>query len=283
MDITLDIIDPLFVDKIYESMTFFPALQQRDYWLRQYLTIYFLWLIGGYVMYFLFAGLSWLFFFDKKLRQHKNFLPNQELQEIAVSLFSIPIMAFPSALIFLGEVRGYSMLYDGFTAYGGIPYIIFSIALYLVFTDTLIFWIHKWLHLPIFYAPIHKLHHKWIISTPFASHAFHPIDGFSQSIPYHIFVYLFPLNKWVYLGLFVFVNFWTISIHDNDSFYEGSILNGAAHHTIHHRQFNYNYGQYFTFWDKICGTHKLPARDLNTIKVTPDPSDKKGDNKQKGN
>jgi lathosterol oxidase len=122
-----------------------------------------------------------------------------------------------------------------------------------------IYWIHRWLHeYNWLYKNIHKPHHRWIVSTPFASHAFHPADGFSQSMPYHIFVFLFPLNKTLYLVLFVFVNFWTISIHDQAGFAWGEILNGADHHTIHHRDFLYNYGQYFTLWDKLCGTHRLP-------------------------
>lgn len=57
--------------------------------------------------------------------------------------------------------------------------------------------------------------------------------------------------------MFVFVNFWTVSIHDNEGVYSGVILNGAEHHTIHHRKFIYNYGQYFTLWDRLCGTHTL--------------------------
>jgi lathosterol oxidase len=131
--------------------------------------------------------------------------------------------------------------------------------------DALIYWIHRWLHHPLLYQPIHKPHHKWIVSTPFASHAFHPADGFLQSTPYHIFVFLFPLNKYLYVGLFIFVNIWTVSIHDGTAYYEGTILNGAGHHIIHHSQFNWNYGQYFTFWDRLLGTHKLESH-RNQIK-----------------
>jgi lathosterol oxidase len=36
-------------------------------------------------------------------------------------------------------------------------------------------------------------------------------------------------------------------------------LNSSAHHTVHHLEFNYNYGQYFTLWDRIGGSHKLPS------------------------
>lgn len=50
------------------------------------------------------------------------------------------------------------------------------------------------------------------VPTPFASHAFHPVDGYLQSVPYHLFIFLFPLHRWLYLALFVFVNFWSILV-----------------------------------------------------------------------
>ena len=31
---------------------------------------------------------------------------------------------------------------------------------------------------------------------------------------------------------------------------------GATHHDVHHTKFNYNYGLYFTFWDRIFNTLK---------------------------
>lgn len=49
------------------------------------------------------------------------------------------------------------------------------------------------LHHRLLYAPIHKLHHKYKETTPFSSYAFHPLDGWLQGCPYHIFVFLFPM------------------------------------------------------------------------------------------
>lgn len=83
---------------------------------------------------------------------------------------------------------------------------------YLLFTDYLIYWIHRIEHIPVIYKHVHKPHHKWVIPTPFASHAFHPIDGYAQSIPYHLFIFIFPLHRKLYLGLFVAVNFWSIFV-----------------------------------------------------------------------
>src|SRR5215203_5438728 len=32
--------------------------------------------------------------------------------------------------------------------------------------------------------------------------------------------------------------------------FAGKWLIGATHHSLHHKQFKYNFGLYFTFWDK---------------------------------
>ena len=50
------------------------------------------------------------------------------------------------------------------------------------------------------------------VPTPYSSHAFNPVDGYLQSVPYHIFIFLFPLHRLLYLGLFVFVNCWSIFV-----------------------------------------------------------------------
>lgn len=266
MDSVLDIVDDFYGDKFYNH---YAPTWERDYWLRQYSTICFVWWLGGSISYLLFSAMSYYFLFDKNTRNDKRFLKNQELKEIKLSMISIPLMALPSSFIFLAEVKGYSRLYSGVDGVLGWAYLLFSVVVYLLFTDTCIYWIHRWLHHPRLYARIHKPHHRWVVSTPFASYAFHPVDGFSQSMPYHIFAFIFPLNKYLYIGLFIFVCLWTVSIHDGKGFYFGTVINGSDHHTIHHSDFNYNYGQYFTFWDRYCNTHRTPKNVYGVMKTPP--------------
>jgi Delta7-sterol 5-desaturase len=174
----------------------------------------------------------------------------------------IPVMAIPTSALFLLEQRGYSKLYDKAEDFGGLPFLALSFFTFMLFTDGCIYWIHRWLHIPWLYKHLHKLHHKWKVPTPFASHAFHPIDGFLQSVPYHIYPFLFPLHKLLYLGLFVFVNIWSTSIHDHDfrvpKFLQ-PLVNGCAHHTDHHLYFTCNYGEYLTLWDRIGGSFRDPS------------------------
>lgn len=189
---------------------------------------------------------------------HPKFLKNQIGLEIKHANKSMPFLAMLTAPLFLLEVRGFGKLYDATADGPGLWYNFFQIPLFLVFTDLCIYWIHRWLHNPNVYKFLHKAHHKWIMPTPYASHAFHPLDGFAQSLPYHIFPFIFPLQKIAYVALFVFVNFWSIMIHDGEYLTTNPIVNGAACHSLHHSRFDFNYGQFFTAFDRLGGTYKMP-------------------------
>ncbi|XP_035659978.1 lathosterol oxidase-like [Branchiostoma floridae] len=231
--------------------------------LRQYVSLFIIVTLGGYLLYLGTASLGYLFLFDKRLLQHPQILKNQVQLEIQYACWSVPYMAIPTCVMFLFEVRGYSKLYDEIEGTNlGYLSLVRDALLFLFFTDMLIYWIHRGLHHRLLYKTLHKPHHKWKVPTPFASHAFHPLDGFAQSFPYHLYPFLFPLHKGLYLGLFIFVNIWTVSIHDGDFRVPDAlkpIVNGSAHHTDHHLFFDYNYGQFFTLWDRIGGSFRAPS------------------------
>ncbi|KAL7416541.1 hypothetical protein BDY24DRAFT_337193 [Mrakia frigida] len=235
----------------------------QDYILRQAISLYFLTLIGIFSMYFALASMSYFFLFNHHMMKHPRFIKGQVGMEIRTSMVGFPWMTLMTLPWFLAEVRGRGMFYENISDYGW-GYAIFSIPAFLLFTDTGIYWIHRLEHHPRIYKHVHKLHHKWIIPTPFASHAFKPLEGYAQSVPYHLFPTLFPLHKTIYLCLFTAVNAWSIFIHDSDmvtgSRFE-KIINGPAHHTLHHLYFTVNYGQYFTFSDRLGSSYMQPAAE----------------------
>lgn len=214
--------------------------------------------IFGLITYFVFASLSYVFVFDKDTLKHPKFLKKQVTLEIIQANCSMPGMALCTVPFFMAELAGYSQLYDTFEEAPFPLYNWLQYPLFLLFTDCGIYFIHRALHHPILYKRLHKPHHKWIMPTPYASHAFHPLDGFAQSVPYHVFPFLFPLQKMAYVALFVFVNFWTILIHDGEYMTNNPVINGAACHSVHHFAFNYNYGQYTTLWDRLGGSFRQP-------------------------
>lgn len=243
----------------------------RDNIFRQCVSMFALTWFSALVIYFTFAGLSYLFVFDHTTFQHPKYLKNQMRMEIQQAVSSIPLMTLFTVPFFVAEVRGYSFMYDTISNPGfssplldtlGNAWTYLQFPAFLMFTDFGIYWIHRALHHPILYKRLHKPHHKWIMPTPFASHAFHPLDGYAQSVPYHLFPFLFPLQKFAYLALFTFIQIWTVMIHDGEYVANSPVINGAACHTMHHLYFNYNYGQFTTLWDRVGGSYRKPNDEL---------------------
>ncbi|WPH02063.1 putative fatty acid hydroxylase [Acrodontium crateriforme] len=241
-----------------------------DVW-RQTLSLYAMTWLFGLIIYFTFATLSYVFVFDKATFKHPKYLKNQMSLEIQQTLRSIPVMAIFTVPFFVIEVRGHSFMYDSATNPGfdhpilqifGNSWNYLQFPVFLMFTDFGIYWIHRALHHPILYRRLHKPHHKWIMPTPYASHAFHPLDGYAQSVPYHLFPFIFPLQKFAYIALFTFIQIWTVMIHDGEYVANSPIINGAACHTMHHLYFNYNYGQFTTLWDRLGGSYRQPNAEL---------------------
>ncbi|KAI9367106.1 hypothetical protein BJX61DRAFT_350931 [Aspergillus egyptiacus] len=229
---------------------------------RQFLSFFLIVWIFGFIVYFISATLSYMFIWDRTTVKHPKFLKNQIPMEIAQTMRSMPLMSLLTAPFLVAEVRGYAKLYDTFDEEPFPYYSILQFPLFIAFTDFFIYWIHRGLHHPLVYKTLHKPHHKWIMPSPFASHAFHPIDGWSQSVPYHVFPFVFPLQKAAYVLLFGFINIWTVMIHDGEYVANSPVINGAACHTMHHLYFNYNYGQFTTLWDRMGGSYRKPNEEL---------------------
>lgn len=250
--------------------TFFPtsvyttaSLLPRFNIIRQTISLFVIMTIFGELLYLGVASLSYLYVFDKQIFNHPRYLKNQMSLEIKQATTAIPVMVMFTIPWFLVELRGYSKLYwDVSEETGGWAALLYQYPAFIMFTDFGIYLIHRALHWPKLYKWFHKPHHKWLVTTPYASHAFHPFDGYAQSLPYHIYPFLFPLHKLNYLILFTFVNFWTVMIHDGEYLSRDPVINGAACHTIHHLYFNYNYGQFTTLWDRIGKSYREPDAEL---------------------
>jgi len=244
------LLNPLLPES-YHAPNFWPA-QMFSCWLEA--------CIGGLIFYFAFASLSYYFFFRwNRDNYYPTTLPEDLTEqikvEIGIAIRSLPRMAVLFAPFTYGVTRGWSKMYYSVDEYGWL-YLGSSVFMFLFLTDGMIYYIHRGLHHPSIYNAIHKLHHTYRYTTPFSSHAFHWVDGWAQGVPYYIVVYIFPLHSILWILMFIFVNFWTIFIHDQVDFAANSkVIMSTGHHTIHHTHFKFNFGQYFTFWDRINNTH----------------------------
>jgi hypothetical protein len=127
-----------------DSKEFLPLLSlpltDREAPLRQIISLYFILLFGGGLLYLIGAGLSYILLYDKASKQNPKYLKNQIQREIALSLNSLPWTAIVTVPWFYFELRGYSKLYDTVSHWSEIP---LSIVWFLAFTDCFVYWIHR--------------------------------------------------------------------------------------------------------------------------------------------
>ncbi|CCK72655.1 C-5 sterol desaturase KNAG_0L00320 [Huiozyma naganishii CBS 8797] len=239
----------------------FKSLLPRYNLIREAFSLWIIVTFFGWLLYLSFATMSYIFVFDRTIFNHPRYLQNQLRMEMKLALSAIPWMSLLTVPWFVLELNGHSKLYwsDPKKDWTNI---VKEIASFIFFTDCGVYLAHRWLHWPNVYRILHKPHHKWLVCTPFASHAFNPVDGYFQSLPYHLYPMIFPLQKASYLCLFTFVNFWTIMIHDGNHMYNNKIVNGTACHTVHHLYFSYNFGQFTTLWDRLGGSYRRPEDAL---------------------
>ncbi|EFC50511.1 C-5 sterol desaturase [Naegleria gruberi] len=263
---------PSLVQYIHDAVL---ATNQMDL-ISQFVVLWFAVTIAATVGYFAATSISYMIFFgifrDYFHPPHEpQPFKGQEWLEAKMSMIAIPWLSFLTIPFFIGELKGHSKLYWQ-AENDPLWYYVVVVSAFILFTDMCIYWIHRWEHtFPLLYKYIHKPHHKWLVVTPFAAFAFHPLDGWAQALPYHIFVYLIPMNTKLYISLFVVVQLWSINIHDGVDAVGSRLgssasqyVNGSLHHFIHHTRFDYNYGQYFTIWDRIMGSHYDPKPDFDT-------------------
>ena len=114
-----------------------------------------------------------------------------------------------TAPIFVAQIRGYSKLYGSPEEGPGYWYEAAQFLFFLVFSDTMMYWLHRLFHLPLLFNTMHKGHHRFIIPTPFSSYAFNPVEAYIMSLPIHAYGFILPMSKFAYLVIFLMTNIWS--------------------------------------------------------------------------
>ena len=176
-----------------------------------------------------------------------------------------PLWTFPTSVAFcvICIQYNYGFVYHDIHRYGT-PYFILSIFLLLVVYDANFYWWHRLLHLPFFFRNCHKIHHYSHNPTMVTFFAMHPLDCFLFSLAGPISLFLFPVHPTALVISQVIVVLSTIYAHSGYELYIdrktlgrwglNRWLNSSLAHNLHHQNVHGNFGFYFLFWDRLCGT-----------------------------
>ena len=190
-----------------------------------------------------------------------------------VSAFIFAIAGAATALLWQ---KGQTKIYTEVNAYP-LWWLAGSFIIAMLLHETYYYWLHRWMHHPKVFKIVHKVHHDSNITSPWTAFSFHPLEGFLQALflpallllmPVHLYVIILQLTV---MTLSSVINHLDIEIYPKNfhKHFLGKWIIGATHHSLHHKQFKYNYGLYFTFWDKWKQTESPLYNKLFSEKTMP--------------
>jgi sterol desaturase/sphingolipid hydroxylase (fatty acid hydroxylase superfamily) len=185
-------------------------------------------------------------------------------REIGWSLASAAIYGIPAGVVAWGwQERGWTQIYTGWSDYP-LWYLPLAPLLFLLAHDTWFYWTHRLMHRPAWFRTMHAVHHASRPPTAWAAMSFHPWEAITGAVVIPALVFLIPIHV-AMLGLVLLVM--TVMGVTNHMGWEmfprrlvhsalGGWLITASHHQRHHEEYRCNYGLYFRFWDRLCGTDR---------------------------
>jgi sterol desaturase/sphingolipid hydroxylase (fatty acid hydroxylase superfamily) len=187
--------------------------------------------------------------------------PGQVRREIAYSMSTVLIFAANGTLVWLLAAAGTIRIGAGLGPHGWAGWWA-SLALIIVAHDAWFYWTHRGLHHRRWFGAVHGGHHASRHPTPWAAYAFHPVEALVQAAFLPLFLLLVPMSG---SAIAVFLLHMIVRNTVGHCAHElwpwrwtrrGGLswIAPVSHHHFHHARNRGNYGLYFTWWDRWCGT-----------------------------
>jgi sterol desaturase/sphingolipid hydroxylase (fatty acid hydroxylase superfamily) len=191
-------------------------------------------------------------------------LDAQVRREIGWSLASAAIYGIPAGVVAWGwQHRGWTRIYRDVHAH---PWwwVPVSVFLFLALHDTWFYWTHRWMHRPRVFRVAHAVHHASRPPTAWAAMAFHPVEALTGAVIIPLLAFVIPIHVAALGVVLAVMTIMGVTNHMGWEMFPASVWKGplggwvitASHHQRHHEQYGCNYGLYFRWWDRACGTDR---------------------------
>lgn len=184
--------------------------------------------------------------------------------EIGWSLLSAVIYGVPAGVLAWGwQERGWTKIYSGAADYP-LWWLPVSVLVYLILHDSWFYWTHRLLHRPRVYRAAHAVHHASRNPTAWTAMSFHPLESIIGAVLIPALVLLIPIHYAALLVVLTVMTVFGVTNHMGWEIFPRWLVHGpaghwlitASHHHRHHEKYLCNFGLYFRFWDRACGTDR---------------------------
>jgi len=185
----------------------------------------------------------------------------QLVVEFLISLRSIAIFSTIGLATFGLERAGLLPLPHLAASWGPVWFVV-SLSLIIVGHDAYFYWAHRLMHDPRLFRRFHRRHHLSHNPSPFTAYSFDLAEAAVMGTFVPLWMMVVP-TPWPAVGLFMLHQIVRNTL--GHSGYEVmparrdgrpllDWLTTVTHHDLHHLQGRWNYGLYFTWWDRLMGT-----------------------------
>jgi lathosterol oxidase len=191
-------------------------------------------------------------------------LDPQIRREIGWSLASAFIYGAPAGLLAWGwQEHGWTRVYTDVAAYP-LWWLPASVLVYLFAHDTWFYWTHRLMHRPALFRIAHAVHHASRPPTAWAAMSFHPWEATTGAVVIPLLVLAIPIHVAALAVVLAVMTVMGVTNHMGWEMFPRALVRGraggwlitASHHQRHHQHYGCNYGLYFRFWDRVCGSDR---------------------------
>jgi sterol desaturase/sphingolipid hydroxylase (fatty acid hydroxylase superfamily) len=196
----------------------------------------------------------------RKLRETSP-AARQLITEFATSLRTVAVFSTVGLIAFTLERMG-MLPGAAFALRLGWGWGIASLILMIVGHDAYFYWTHRAMHERRLFRTFHRRHHKSHNPSPFSAYSFDLAEAAVQAIFVPIWMLLVP-TSWPVVGLFMLHQIARNTLgHCGYEVFPAradgrpalGFMTTTTHHDLHHAQAPWNFGLYFTWWDRWMGT-----------------------------
>jgi len=197
----------------------------------------------------------------------------QIVREVILSTTSCFIFALSAVAIHATKPLGVTHVYHDWNAHG-IGYLAISLVIMVFSFDAYFYFTHRMLHIVGVKRSTHNQHHASVFPTPWAALAFSLPEAFIISLFFFLITTAIPIQFNVFRLFFWIVFIQSALQHSSYEMYPRwwsrvpiiRAWNTPIHHHLHHRFGRYNFGLYFTLWDRLLKTeHPDMASPQNAV------------------
>lgn len=186
---------------------------------------------------------------------------DQRWKEFLRSLRTVVVFSAVGTTVFLAYRLGLNRFYEAPGEYGW-PWLVASFPVLLVLHDAWFYWTHRLLHHRRVFTGVHRTHHLSVAPTTWAAYSFSVPEAFVQALFLPVVLLVVPLHSSVVFAWLLWMVLRNVMGHSGMELlprrwlagWWGRWMTTTLHHEMHHAYGHTNYGLYFTWWDRWCGT-----------------------------